>query len=86
MNTRQVGSVALLATCLVGASLTASAQTLKKIDDSNKITVSYRESSIPFSYLPSAGSKPVGAGGAHWPLAQRKARAPAPKFSTTSPS
>lgn len=60
MNTRQVGSVALLATCLVGASLTASAQTLKKIDDSNKITVSYRESSIPFSYLPSAGSKPVG--------------------------
>jgi glutamate/aspartate transport system substrate-binding protein len=27
------------------------AQTLKKIADSNKITVSYREASIPFSYL-----------------------------------
>ena len=29
----------------------ASAQTLQKISDSNKITVSYRESSVPFSYL-----------------------------------
>ena len=27
------------------------AQTLKKITDSNRITVSYRESSVPFSYL-----------------------------------
>ena len=27
------------------------AQTLKKIADSNKITVSYREASVPFSYL-----------------------------------
>lgn len=31
--------------------LVASAQTLKKIADSNKITVSYREASVPFSYL-----------------------------------
>ncbi|MBC7618481.1 MAG: transporter substrate-binding domain-containing protein [Candidatus Saccharibacteria bacterium] len=29
----------------------ASAQTLKKITDNNKITVAYRESSVPFSYL-----------------------------------
>ncbi len=29
----------------------ASAQTLQKINDSNKITVSYREASVPFSYL-----------------------------------
>lgn len=38
----------VLATGLAG---TASAQTLQKINDSNKITVSYRESSVPFSYL-----------------------------------
>ena len=30
---------------------TASAQTLKKVADNNKITVAYRETSIPFSYL-----------------------------------
>ena len=41
-------SAALLA---AGLASTASAQTLKKIADSNKITVSYRESSVPFSYL-----------------------------------
>ena len=35
------------------------AQTLKKIADSNKITVSYRESSVPFSYL-IGSSKAVG--------------------------
>jgi ABC-type amino acid transport substrate-binding protein len=34
-----------------GLANTASAQTLKKVDDSNKITVSYREASVPFSYL-----------------------------------
>jgi ABC-type amino acid transport substrate-binding protein len=34
-----------------GLATTAGAQTLKKVADSNKITVSYRESSIPFSYL-----------------------------------
>ncbi len=38
---------------------TAQADTLKKVADSNKITVAYRESSVPFSYL--AGStKAVG--------------------------
>lgn len=34
-----------------GLSSTAGAQTLKKVADSNKITVAYRESSVPFSYL-----------------------------------
>ena len=29
----------------------ANAQTLKKVTDNNKITVAYRESSVPFSYL-----------------------------------
>ena len=40
--------------CLAGAlvlSAPVGAQTLKKIADSNKITVAYRESSVPFSYL-----------------------------------
>lgn len=36
---------------LVAVAFPASAQTLKKVADSNKITVSYRESSVPFSYL-----------------------------------
>jgi ABC-type amino acid transport substrate-binding protein len=49
-------SAALLA---AGLATTASAQTLKKVADSNKITVSYRESSVPFSYLISA-TKAVG--------------------------
>ena len=35
----------------VGLATTAGAQTLKKVAESNKITVSYRESSVPFSYL-----------------------------------
>ena len=38
-----------------GAVTTASAQTLEKVAQSNKITVSYREASVPFSYL--IGSK-----------------------------
>jgi glutamate/aspartate transport system substrate-binding protein len=37
----------------------AGAQTLKKIADTNKITVSYREAAIPFSYTLDSG-KPVG--------------------------
>jgi ABC-type amino acid transport substrate-binding protein len=44
---------------VAGLATTASAQTLKKVADSNKITVSYRESSVPFSYLISA-TKAVG--------------------------
>jgi len=42
-----------------GLSTHLSAQTLKKVADSNKITVSYRESSVPFSYL-IGSSKAVG--------------------------
>jgi len=43
----------LMTAALLAAGLTTSvsAQTLKKVADSNKITVSYREASIPFSYL-----------------------------------
>lgn len=45
-----------MASVLIAAGLAAitsavSAQTLKKIADSNKITVSYREAAVPFSYL-----------------------------------
>ena len=47
----------LLCTGLVATS--ASAQTLEKIATSNKITVSYREASVPFSYL-IGSSKAVG--------------------------
>lgn len=42
-----------------GLATTATAQTLKKVADSNKITVSYREASVPFSYL-IGSSKAVG--------------------------
>ncbi len=46
----------LMNAVLLGAGLAAvasgaSAQTLKKVADANKITVSYREASVPFSYL-----------------------------------
>ena len=49
-------TAALLA---VGLATTAGAQTLKKVADSNKITISYREASVPFSYLIGA-TKAVG--------------------------
>jgi glutamate/aspartate transport system substrate-binding protein len=49
-------TAALLTT---GLATTATAQTLKKVADSNKITVSYREASVPFSYL-IGSSKAVG--------------------------
>ena len=51
----------LLTALLVTLSLatTANAQTLEKITASNKITVSYREASVPFSYL-IGSSKSVG--------------------------
>ena len=51
----------LLTALLVALSLapTANAQTLEKITASNKITVSYREASVPFSYL-IGSSKSVG--------------------------
>jgi ABC-type amino acid transport substrate-binding protein len=42
---------ALLWTAALAGACSANAQTLKKIADSNKITVAYREASVPFSYL-----------------------------------
>ena len=50
------------AACLVCATAATFAQTtdtLKKITDSGKITLAYRESSVPFSYL-AGGLQPVG--------------------------
>ncbi|MDO8773030.1 MAG: transporter substrate-binding domain-containing protein [Burkholderiaceae bacterium] len=44
-------SVALLGAGLMTVGASVGAQTLKKISDSNKITVSYRESAVPFSYM-----------------------------------
>ena len=43
----------------VGVSTTVTAQTLEKVAKNNKITVSYREASVPFSYL-IGSSKAVG--------------------------
>ena len=51
MKTSRLVIPALLMAGLVAITSTVSAQTLKKVADSNKITVSYRESSVPFSYL-----------------------------------
>ena len=56
MKTPLVMTAALLATGLL---TTAHSQTLKKVADANKITVSYREASVPFSYL-IGSSKSVG--------------------------
>jgi ABC-type amino acid transport substrate-binding protein len=56
MKISLVMTAAMLAMGLV---TTASAQTLKKVADANKITVSYREASVPFSYL-IGSSKAVG--------------------------
>lgn len=44
-------AVVLLAAFIASIASDVQAQTLKKIEDSNKITVSYREASVPFSYL-----------------------------------
>jgi glutamate/aspartate transport system substrate-binding protein len=50
----------LLPLVIALAATGASAQdTLKKVSDSNKLTLAYRESSVPFSYLAGPG-KPVG--------------------------
>ena len=53
---KQMNKTYIMATALVTAGLAVitpaiEAQTLKKITETNKITVSYRESSVPFSYL-----------------------------------
>jgi ABC-type amino acid transport substrate-binding protein len=59
MKAVQLMVSALLAAGLLTTQSIANAQTLTKIADSNKITVSYREASVPFSYLPGT-AKPVG--------------------------
>lgn len=59
MNHINILAAALLAAGLTAVTQTIGAQTLKKVAESNKITVSYRESSVPFSYLISP-SKAVG--------------------------
>ncbi len=51
MKLTSLMTAGLLAAGLASFALTGNAQTLKKIADSNKITVSYREASVPFSYL-----------------------------------
>ena len=52
MKRSLVVTAMLISACVAGS---ASAQTLQKVADANKITVSYREASVPFSYL--IGSK-----------------------------
>jgi ABC-type amino acid transport substrate-binding protein len=47
----KLSTLAIALLLSAGLAASASAQTLKKVNDSNKITVSYRESSVPFSYL-----------------------------------
>lgn len=58
MSTLRTLAAALFAGSVIAAPV-AMAQTLKKIADSNQVTVGYRESSIPFSYLVGP-AKPVG--------------------------
>ena len=49
-----------LAACLAFATLSAAAgDTLKKVEDSGRLSLGYRESSVPFSYIAGPG-KPVG--------------------------
>ena len=54
----KLNCLALAAAVLTGLAVvsTAQADTLKKIADAGKITVSYRESSVPFSYLAGGGN------------------------------
>ncbi|MBE2261999.1 MAG: transporter substrate-binding domain-containing protein [Burkholderiaceae bacterium] len=56
MTKRTLIAAALL---VAGFTAAASADTLKKVADSGKITVAYRESSVPFSYIEGPG-KPIG--------------------------
>lgn len=51
MDISRTVTVILLVIGLALSASVAGAQTLKKVADSNKITVSYREASVPFSYL-----------------------------------
>ncbi len=59
MKAPRIKALALLIACMASTVSIVEAQTLKKVDNSNKITVSYRESAVPFSYLTAPG-KPAG--------------------------
>lgn len=50
MTVPSLMTVALLSAGFISVMPPATAQTLKKVGDSNKITVSYREAAVPFSY------------------------------------
>ena len=57
---KRLSAVLLTAALAAGAVHAAELDgTLKKIRDTNTITIGYRESSVPFSYL-NADGKPVG--------------------------
>lgn len=58
MKRSAISTAAILAISFL-SNTAASADTLKKIADSGKITLAYRESSVPFSYLAGPGT-PVG--------------------------
>lgn len=51
MKHLRIMAAALIVVGVAAVAPTVEAQTLKKVSDSNKITVSYRESSVPFSYM-----------------------------------
>ena len=51
MKNSGLAAAILLISGMAVVTSSVGAQTLKKISDNNKITVSYRESSVPFSYL-----------------------------------
>jgi len=59
MKLSAVTSAAIVAATGLLACTVAQADTLKKVAESGKITVAYRESSVPFSYLAGPGA-PVG--------------------------
>ena len=56
---RKSASVILLCAALAAGGSAAAADTLKKIRDAGEITLGYRESSVPFSFL-DANKQPVG--------------------------
>lgn len=56
MKAPRIKALALFIACMAGTVSIVDAQTLKKVDDNNKITVSYREAAVPFSYLVAPGN------------------------------
>lgn len=58
MKVSALSLLACAAACLCMTSTAQASETLSKVEQSGKIRVAYRESSVPFSYL--AAGKPVG--------------------------